>query len=47
MFERTADWVALGLLTLVLPVYHAFLPILRARGARFSSGKRVHREIEA
>jgi len=47
MFELTADWVALGLLALVLPVYHAFLPILRTRGDRFTTGKRVHREIES
>ena len=47
MFDSTADWIALGLLVLVLPAYHLLHPFLRVFGARYSAGKRMSREIKA
>ena len=47
MFQNPPDWIALALLTLVLPVYHLALPALRRRGERFTGGRRIRREIES
>jgi len=47
MFHQPIDWIALALLTAVLPVYHALLPTLRRRGERFTGGRRIRREIES